>query len=273
MILGGRSIRRVQHEWGGDITIDLRSGTEWMMYFRRNYDAGAVATIIRLLSSHPGQFLDIGANIGFYSIPIALNIDPARVVCFEPGSGNHSRLKRNLEINNLTGSVKLHKLAISNKEGSELLTLREDYEGGSCTGNASIVSSQTMDEGFHTEEIRLTRLDNFRGEQDDPIAIIKLDIEGHEPEAISGATQTIKTHLPIIFCEVNAPFLRAKGVIPGSALSKTLPCSYRPFAHKENRSVVSLSEARWSHLDAVEGVENFWLVPSQKRHWLTDLDV
>ena len=273
IILGGGSVQRAQHEWGGEITIDLRSGTEWMMYFRRNYDAGAVAIMIRVLKSNPGQFLDIGANIGFYSIPIALNIDPGRVVCFEPGSGNHSRLKRNLEFNRLTASVEVHKVALSDKERSEMLTLREDYQSGSCTGNASIASNSNMDEGFQTEEIRLTRLDNFRGEKDDTIAIIKMDIEGHEPEAMSGATRTIETHLPIIFCEVNAPFLRAKGVNPGRALSKILPYGYTPFAHIEGRSEVSLSEARWSHLDAVEGVANFWLVPSQKRQWLSNLDV
>ena len=75
--------------------------------------------------------IDIGANIGLYSIYAALKHPNIEVVCFEPSSSNLRVLSRNISINKLENIIKINQFPLTNKENQYLLMKENDFiEGG-----------------------------------------------------------------------------------------------------------------------------------------------
>jgi tRNA G37 N-methylase Trm5 len=73
--------------------------------------------------------LDLGANIGYYTLLFAKKVgDEGRVYAFEPDPTNFSLLKKNVEINGYRNVVLIQK-AVSNKNGKLKLYLNEDNKG------------------------------------------------------------------------------------------------------------------------------------------------
>ena len=73
---------------------------------------------------HPGMiFVDVGANIGYFSL-LAANLvgTEGTVYAFEPEPGNHELLRKNIELNSYSNIVMIQK-AVSNKSGSAPLFL------------------------------------------------------------------------------------------------------------------------------------------------------
>src|SRR5437868_4188080 len=77
------------------IQIDTRSYIEWATYVYGAYERGAVNLLQRL--AHPGSIvLDVGANIGTFTLPLARAVGPAGTIyAFEP----HPRLRARLSMN------------------------------------------------------------------------------------------------------------------------------------------------------------------------------
>ncbi len=67
--------------------------------------------------------LDLGANLGYYTIMLALLVGPAgRVYAVEPVTGNFDLLRRNVQLNGLR-NVQMEQLAIADRDGEKTLTL------------------------------------------------------------------------------------------------------------------------------------------------------
>lgn len=199
----------------GTFAVDLRS-FEWEYFCNGTYDENEISLILSKINFDE-IFIDVGANIGFYSVAIAKKIKEnngkGKVIAFEPHPGNFQRLKNNVELNALSEYVDMHMTGLSDQEGILNLVLREDFKAGSKTGNASIAINDDYDEGFKTVEIKTQIFDNFLEltEIDLKIGFIKLDIEGHEDSFLRGAQTTIRNHSPKIVVEVNKPYYVAKG--------------------------------------------------------------
>jgi len=143
-----------------------------------------------------GTFIDIGANIGKFSIIMGKKIDDkGKVLAIEPHPENFKILQRNIELNNLKNVTTLN-LACSNKKGNLQLFLDEDGTGGHSTikskktraGNNKIwVKAETLDTIIKKEKIKKVNL-------------IKIDVEGAEAEVLKGAIKILKkSHPKIIF--------------------------------------------------------------------------
>ena len=76
-------------------------------------------------------FWDIGANIGLYSIYNATRNDKLKTIAFEPSSSNLRVLSRNISINNLSDSIHIFPLALSNlPKNISLMNESNFIEGG-----------------------------------------------------------------------------------------------------------------------------------------------
>lgn len=143
--------------------------------------------------------LDIGANTGAYSL-IAKSVNPdARVIAFEPLPKAIEYFRKNCELNKF--DVKLYGKALSNFEGEAVVHLEtsEDF------AYAVAVNKKLQVPEIKTRElvIQTTTLKKVIEEQHlDCIDLIKIDVEGHEPEVL----ETIKDHLqrwrPVILIEI-----------------------------------------------------------------------
>jgi FkbM family methyltransferase len=257
--LGAQPVVTAPMKDGTRMRVDLRANTELGAYYLGAYDLDLVAAICKLLP-HRSVFLDVGANIGFYTVAVSnfcrSRQNPCRVVAFEPLDANYRRIIENVELNNLQSYCTIMRMGLSNKPGTNYLTLREDFQGGSNTGNAAIVIGDRCDAGFARIAIQTTCLDDIWDSSN--IDVIKLDIEGHEDFFLEGARKTLAMCRPTILMEVNKYFYQARRVDMDARFAPLLPHNYRMYRR---------SSSGWSRISSLGDcatVDDVFLVPAEK---------
>jgi FkbM family methyltransferase len=141
----------------------------------------------------PGQtVLDIGANIGYYTLIAAKLVGPkGKVYAFEPDPNNFDLLKKNVETNGYTNVVLINK-AVSDKNRTSKLFLSKTNKGDhrlyDSKDRRPFVTVQTI------------KLDDFFKHLDKKIHFIKMDIQGSEAGAVKGLKFLIKKnpHIKLI---------------------------------------------------------------------------
>lgn len=123
---------------GHEMLVDLRSNTEFHTYYLGD-DTEEIRSVQQLITPD-SAVIDVGANIGFWSIPLARHLKGRNCLhAFEPVPANFRRLTDNIKRNALDGTVHLHERGLSDQNGSLQISLREDFANGAGTGNAAIV--------------------------------------------------------------------------------------------------------------------------------------
>lgn len=204
---------------GYRMEVDLRSRTEVFAYWTGHYDTPLVAAARALLPAD-GVAVDAGANVGFWSVPLALR---ARTYAFEPLRDNVERLRRNAALNGVGERLHVEPVALSDAAGTAVLTLREDFQRGASGGNAAILIEDGTDDRFDQVEIALETLDDAaRRLGVDRVDVLKIDVEGHEDFVLRGARQTLEAHEPVIFVEWNVDYFRRRGIDAKQAVADAL---------------------------------------------------
>jgi FkbM family methyltransferase len=127
----------------------------------------------------PGDvFVDIGANIGWYTIVAAsiVGVD-GHVYAFEPAGDNFELAARNLIHNDLQ-NVTLEQMAISDRAGTDLLFLSTEN-----LGDHRLFAS---DEERSSQPVRATSLSEYFECKSTPIRMLKLDTQGSEARIFEG---------------------------------------------------------------------------------------
>lgn len=150
------------------------------------YENGKIADYIR--KNADGIVLDIGANIGNHSLYFTKEVGARKVIAFEPIRETCWILERNIEINNLTDKVELHRVGLSDKKGQA--NIINDYDYNNSGGNCLEIRENS--------DISLVALDDFGFKN---VLFIKIDVEGMETLVLRGATETIKRSKPYIWVE------------------------------------------------------------------------
>lgn len=173
----------------------------------------------------PGEhFLDVGANIGSYTILAAGGVG-ARVTAVEPIPTTFRHLECNVELNELSSLVRVCQVGLSD----QVSTLR--FTSGLDTVN-HVLSS---DEVAPSINVPVTRLDDLVG--DDVPALIKIDVEGHERAVLLGARKTLADcRLQAVIMEINGSGERY-GISDTELLqvmdeSGFLVCGYEPLSRR-----------------------------------------
>lgn len=128
--------------------------------------------------------LDIGANIGSYTLPLALNFKS--VVAFEPQPKLNALLKKNVSHNVLL-NTEVKDFALGHYSGTTCM------EMGKCPENYGSISIGTTG-----DVIKIKTLDALGYKNVD---FIKIDVEGAEKLVLFGGRETIKKNRPYIFFE------------------------------------------------------------------------
>ena len=249
---------------GTTMRVDLRTHTELDAFYRGEYDPELLTLVLAILD--PGAyFLDVGANVGFYSVAVARHMKHeskgGRVVAFEPVESNYQRLVENMRKNDLLDCSQICQVGISNRTGEVMMTLREDFVLGGETGNASIAINPEFDSGFPTIQVTLAQLDELWPQVAHPgvpVGLIKLDIEGHEDCALEGARRTLEAHRPVILMEVNKPYFRARRLDLDERFFGLFPPEYVIFCEKQGAWTPVTSLNRCAELD------NVFIIPGER---------
>lgn len=126
-----------------------------------------------------GTFVDIGANVGIYTLYVAKHLsDKGRVISFEPNPRAHDRLSKNVSLNeaSVSADVALMQLGVAAEEASFDLYLNADNLGG---------SSLVAESGETVSVACKPLLTVMRDLGVEKISGLKIDIEGAEDAALA----------------------------------------------------------------------------------------
>jgi len=155
--------------------------------------------LLRLISnfSQEDVFLDIGANIGGFSIVAAVT-KGCRTFAVEPFSVNYQELLRNISLNNVRDRVTPLRVAISDATGEGPLSFRSEFAGA---------ASQTFGGGGENAILKAGGFERLQGYRlDDLIAEGKIDFPTHIKIDVAGTEHRIIAGMPDT---LNAPRLRS----------------------------------------------------------------
>jgi FkbM family methyltransferase len=142
--------------------------------------------VLRAVLRRGMRVVDVGANIGYYTLFIAKALGPGgSIVCFEPEPSNLVELNRNISANQLE-NVEVVAKAVG----------REDGRASLASGiNSGVVAGDLGD--FAAP---ICRLDTAISS---PVDFIKIDVEGYEGQVLDGARSLLRHHLPTLFVEIH----------------------------------------------------------------------
>jgi FkbM family methyltransferase len=157
--------------------------------------------------------LDIGGNIGIY--PMFLGLFGYTIISFEPSPINYYILNKNF-CNTRKSNIIIINTALSNKESN-----CKYYFQNNNIGNGMLLCDNFKDFKVRNNfdyfcNVTLLKLNNFYSFfQNENIALIKIDIEGSEGNALEGGIDFIeKYHVPFIFMEFTPMYLKEHNTNP-----------------------------------------------------------
>lgn len=160
------------------------------------------------------HFLDIGANLGYYSLLVASHCPQAKIYSFEPDRKNFNLFSTSIIYNQFQNQIQSYRLAVSNENKTIVISNlgNQANYGARFTGNtAQELRAYVHGENPYYEEIPAVRLDDFL--PDIQIDMVKIDIEGYEPFALQGMLNLLKKNRPIILAEFAPSNLKFFGKI------------------------------------------------------------
>ena len=157
------------------------------------YDYDEMNFLLRYLRAED-SFLDIGANIGVYTLLAASIIDSGNIHSFEVLPKNYQRLQENLHLNQFK-QVKTYDVAVSDRSGTIALNLAEGdsmpFISNTATNKSISVTTNTLDNLLQNQSL-------------DNLTLAKMDIEGAELLALKGAKNLLnQTYPPVWIMEIN----------------------------------------------------------------------
>lgn len=164
---------------GNRMLLDLATpGVSWSLATRGVREEAHTRLMGDLLE--PGQHvLDLGANIGYYTLLSARAVGPeGRVLALEPDPGNLDLLERNVELNGFEDRVEILAVAASDRKGTARLA------AGDAANLRRIDAAGTV-------EVETVSLDDLLAGRP-RVDLLRMDVEGHEVQVLDGMDGTVE---------------------------------------------------------------------------------
>ncbi len=184
----------VDYGWGSLIYSGDGDAQEVLYHLhQREWYRQDIATLRPLLA--PGMtVVDVGANLGFFTLMVAPLVRPGgRIVALEPSRRTFGKLEGTIARNGLGDVVTAINSGCAADAGQATL-----HQVSASSGNATILADGSG------EEIALTRLDDLGL---DAVGLLKIDTEGYESEVLKGGTRMLSEARPTIFIELGGHYL------------------------------------------------------------------
>lgn len=194
--------RTIQTRHGFRFCADLGDWLGQYVFLTGTYEP-PTATLFSHLVKPGDTVLDVGANVGFFSLLCAeLTGKTGVVVAFEPVPSVRQRLLANISLNEYD-HIRVVGNAVSDR--SETLSIYEGPDGHK--GTSSLRPNSTATEVIEVNAIALDHDDIAST----PVACIKIDVEGAEMRALEGMEQLLRRERPFLIIEFTDEFLRGFG--------------------------------------------------------------
>jgi len=167
----------------------------------------------KMMAEHLGPgatFIDVGAQIGYYSLKAARSVGPGgHVLAVEPNPETLRKLRKNIGASD-AGVVAVAPVACSNAEATLDLFAASTVN----TGETSLAKNNALQAGaaVRTYKVRARPLDEIARETGvSRVDLIKIDVEGAEYLVLQGAQQTLDRYHPTVMVEIIDRQLREMG--------------------------------------------------------------
>lgn len=185
--------------------LDLREGIDFSLFLLGQFEPATVRAYKALV--RPGQVvLDIGANVGAHTLPLARLVGRAgRVYAFEPTAFAYRKLLDNLALNpELAPQVLAQQVMLVADESAPL---QAAVYSSWPLENTGVVHPKHRGRLMDTTGARPLTLDCVLEEiRPDRIDLIKLDVDGNELPVLRGGSNALAKYRPAIAMEL-APYI------------------------------------------------------------------
>ncbi len=184
--------------------------------------------------------LDIGANIGrFASFACPLVGREGRVVCFEPVLHARQVLKRMKRLRRFK-QVEIAPIALSDRVDTLEMAIPLKRGWKLQTSTAHIHSGGT--DACCIEKVPVMPLDHFcRNHNLERIDFIKCDTEGYEYFVFRGGREVLSKYRPVVYCEIEEPYVRRQGISPQDVFEIFQTLGYRAFMSVEEDKLLPVN--------------------------------
>jgi FkbM family methyltransferase len=222
------------------------------LFYKTHFEAGTIG-LLRNYVKPETSVIDVGANIGFFTLQFAKWITgKAKVIAVEPETLNYARLQRTLARSNLTTVVETVNAAVADTSGEALLELNPLHPGDHKLGPQGV-------------PVAVTTIDSLLEARGWPeISLIKIDVQGAEQRVLTGATKTLTRFQPALFVEVDDQALKKQGSNANALLKFCVDYGY--LIHKLNKNTISPAltiEQILQHLKQTRGYMDVLLLPTE----------
>jgi len=159
--------------------------------------------------------MDIGANIGIFSLAVKERYPNTQIIAFEPEKDNFQQLKRNL---NKYTKINLNNVAVGESVAKKMLRTSESNLVNSIEDTSDFDSNPNYQSAQMVSVINIDKYIKINAD------VMKLDIEGYESFALKGAKKTIKKNSPLIIISADHSRMQKKNII---ILMKDIDKSYK----------------------------------------------
>jgi FkbM family methyltransferase len=183
--------------------------------YKQMIEAGPVDALHELVTDG-STVLDVGANIGFFSVRFARWVGPTgHVIAIEPEARNIESLRRRIARAGLLDVVTCIEAAAADRPGQLRLARTPGHPG----------DHHLAEDG---EPIAAVTLDELTATDRRPVTLVKIDVQGAETMVLAGARRLIAEHRPAVFVEVDEPSLARMGSSGRSLVEAIIALGYRP---------------------------------------------
>lgn len=203
--------------------------------------------------------LDIGANMGWYSLNLSKAVPSGSVIAFEPIKRTFEHLKKNIALNGFK-NIRVYNFGLSDKKG-----VFELYYDPKLTGAASL---KDLYKGSKKEKIRcqLKRLDDFIFKITPHIDFIKCDVEGAELFVVKGALEVLKKTKPVLFLEMLRKWSAKFGYHPNDLIRLLDGIGYNCY-YAKGAGLVRIEKV----YDSTKPTNFFFLDPKKHKRYIEEL--
>jgi FkbM family methyltransferase len=188
-----------------DIVLELNESSPFCVVYWNDPAKFEFTPVFTKLIKQCNSFLDIGANLGFYSFVAAKSNPNIIVHSFEPSNGAHYYISRNVA-HNKANNVTVHKTALSDKNGAisfhEEINPKYPYLKHFLSGISNTDNTHSM-RASKSYDVTTETLDHFVQRIDlSSVDLIKMDTEGTEHLIVSQGLNTLQKFKPILIIEI-----------------------------------------------------------------------
>lgn len=259
----GSPLRKVRMTAGYTMLVDLRIEEQRDVWRTGVYEDRPLSLARRLVPDG-GVFVDVGANVGFYTCGVGSDLARrgGTVFAFEPVSANRRRLAQNILVNRLGRVVTVLPCALGVQPGTLVMRRIPIGDAANAVGE-NMLSAWDRDRvdrnGWAREEVKVLPLDEWSAGLS-RCDVVKVDVEGADLLVLQGGAKTIRRFRPVVFAEFNPYWMKQ--------ISQSLE-DVRQFARRIDYEILRLFGNRFLaigdlHRDQDDEVPNYLLIPHER---------